>query len=87
MCPRAVFAHAATAAALEARDGSAIVEGKLELGELTLFIDPARILDVCRFLKNELKFVRDRLEALAGEAGRHDRIVLVVKRRGYKSPL
>jgi NADH-quinone oxidoreductase subunit C len=50
--------EAATAAAIEARDSAAIVEGKLEVGELTLVIDPAKILDVCRFLKDELKFVR-----------------------------
>jgi len=30
----------------------------LEVGELTLVIDPAKIVDVCRFLKDELKFVR-----------------------------
>ena len=50
--------EAATAAAIEARDSAAIVEGKLEVGELTLVIDPAKIVDVCRFLKDELKFVR-----------------------------
>ncbi|MEO8657791.1 MAG: NADH-quinone oxidoreductase subunit C [Bryobacteraceae bacterium] len=50
--------EAATAAAIEARDSAAIVEGKLELGELTLVIQPATILDVCRFLKDELKFIR-----------------------------
>ena len=50
--------EAATAAAIEAFDPSAIVEGKRDLGEVTLVIAPDRIVDVCRFLKNELSFVR-----------------------------
>src|SRR4051794_33381596 len=35
-----------------------IVEAKLALGELTLTIDPARIVEVCRHLKQDGKFVR-----------------------------
>lgn len=49
---------AATAAAIDARDCAAIVDGKLELGELTLTIAPEKIVDVCSFLKHELSFVR-----------------------------
>ena len=36
----------------------AILETKEALGETTLMADPARIVDVCRFLKDEEKFVR-----------------------------
>jgi NADH-quinone oxidoreductase subunit C len=36
----------------------AIVEGKLALGELTLYIDPVHIAPVCSHLKNEQMFVR-----------------------------
>lgn len=39
-------------------DDSAIVDGKFQLGELTLFVDPARIVEVCRYLKNERGFNR-----------------------------
>src|SRR5437588_51767 len=35
-----------------------IVEANDALGELTLFIDPARIVEVCRFLKEQRAFVR-----------------------------
>lgn len=50
--------EAATAAAIEAHDGAAIVDGKRELGELTLVIAPGKIVEICRFLKNELTFTR-----------------------------
>jgi NADH-quinone oxidoreductase subunit C len=46
------------AAALEVRIADAIVGGHAEHGEPTLFISPSRIVDVCRFLKDEQKFVR-----------------------------
>lgn len=36
----------------------AAVEGALALGELTLYIDPARIAEVCGHLKREQRFVR-----------------------------
>ncbi len=36
----------------------AITEGALALGELTLYVDPARILEACRHLKDVQKFVR-----------------------------
>ena len=49
---------AATAAAIDARDSAAIVDGKIELGELTLTIAPEKIVDVCTFLKHDLSFVR-----------------------------
>ncbi len=35
-----------------------IVEGSDRLGELTLYVDPAGILDVCRHLRGAQKFVR-----------------------------
>lgn len=50
--------EAATAAAIDAHDSAAIVDGKLELGELTLTIAPEKIVDVCSFLKHDLSFVR-----------------------------
>ncbi len=43
---------------LNDRNGGAIIDGTLALGEVTLFIEPARIVDVCRHLKDEQKFVR-----------------------------
>jgi NADH-quinone oxidoreductase subunit C len=36
----------------------AILETKEALGETTLIADPARIVDLCRYLKSEEKFVR-----------------------------
>lgn len=48
----------AVAAAIEARDTAAIVEGKIEVGEVTLGIAPEKIVDVCRYLKQEQGFVR-----------------------------
>lgn len=46
------------AGALEAYDRSAIVGGTYELGELMLEIDPAKIVDTCRFLKYDQNFIR-----------------------------
>jgi len=46
------------AAAVEAFDSDAIQTGKLERGELTLEIAPAKITSVCGFLKYDQKFVR-----------------------------
>jgi NADH-quinone oxidoreductase subunit C len=46
------------ATALEAYDPRAITGGKHEFNELTLEIDPAKIVAVCRFLRHEQKFVR-----------------------------
>lgn len=46
------------AAALAAWDPQAVLDGKLDRGELTLRIDPTRILAVCRYLKTELQFNR-----------------------------
>jgi NADH-quinone oxidoreductase subunit C len=43
---------------LDGRFTDAIVEASDRLGELTLYIAPARIVDVCRFLKGEQSFVR-----------------------------
>ena len=46
------------AAAIEERHPGAIVDGKDALGELTLWIAPAKIVDVCRTLKDEWHYVR-----------------------------
>ena len=46
------------ARAVETFDCDAVVTGRYDKGELTLEIDPARIVSVCGFLKLELKFVR-----------------------------
>ena len=46
------------AAALEARLPDAIAGGHAEHGESTLFVSPSRIVEACRFLKDEQKFVR-----------------------------
>jgi NADH-quinone oxidoreductase subunit C len=45
-------------AALQARDEAAIVDAVMHAGQLAIFIDPARIVDVCRFLKHERKYTR-----------------------------
>ena len=44
--------------ALETRWPDAITDGHSEHGERTLFIAPARIVDACRFLKEEQGFIR-----------------------------
>ena len=36
----------------------AIVDGQVALGELTLYVDPAQIVEVCRHLKDTQSFVR-----------------------------
>ena len=46
------------AAALNENHSSAITGGHAERGELTILIDPAAIVEVCRFLKNEQEFIR-----------------------------
>jgi len=48
----------AAAAALEAHDPSAIVDGHTDRDEPTLFIAPDKIVDACRFFRAELKFNR-----------------------------
>jgi NADH-quinone oxidoreductase subunit C len=57
MLPDHLREHAA-AAAVEAFDSEAITAARLERGELTLEIAPAKIVSVCSFLKNDQKFVR-----------------------------
>jgi NADH-quinone oxidoreductase subunit C len=52
------------AAGVAEHDPDAIVTGKFERGELTLEIQPARIVSVCRFLKEGQAF--DRLSTVAG---------------------
>ncbi len=46
------------AAALAKSYSDAISDGHDEHGELTIFISPPAIVEVCRFLKNEKKFIR-----------------------------
>jgi NADH-quinone oxidoreductase subunit C len=46
------------AAAVEAFDSDAIRAGKIERGEMTLEIAPAKIASVCGFLKYDQQFVR-----------------------------
>jgi len=46
------------AVALEAYDPEAITGGIYAFGELTLFIDPSRIVRVCEFLKRSESFIR-----------------------------
>jgi len=45
-------------AALEAWDSEALAGGSQDCGETTLWIRPDRIVAVCRYLKEHLKFVR-----------------------------
>lgn len=46
------------AAALEAWDASAILEGGRDFGEIALVLAPGKIREACRFLKQEWKFER-----------------------------
>src|SRR5215472_14639062 len=46
------------ALALHDFDGDALADGKIDRGELTIEIAPGRIVDVCRFLKEQQQFVR-----------------------------
>src|SRR3954469_21688979 len=46
------------AAALEAHDASAIESGAIDVGQLILYIDASRIVDICQFLKQDQKFNR-----------------------------
>ena len=57
MLPEDVKAHP-TAGALQAACGDALVSGKFDRGELTIVVDPEKIVGVCRFLKDQLRFVR-----------------------------
>jgi NADH-quinone oxidoreductase subunit C len=63
MLPESLKEHT-TAASVEAFDADALVTGKFDRGELTLEIAPEKIVRVCQFLKDELKFVR--LSTIAG---------------------
>jgi NADH-quinone oxidoreductase subunit C len=57
MLPDILKDHAA-AAALDAALPGAIAGGHAERNEPTLWIEPARILEVCRYLKDQQQFVR-----------------------------
>jgi NADH-quinone oxidoreductase subunit C len=57
MLPDSLKDHA-VAAALETRLPGAVTGGHAERNEPTLFIAPAQIVEVCRFLKDEQSFVR-----------------------------
>jgi len=52
------------AVALDQRDSQAVTAGKFDRQELTLEIDPLRIVSVCRFLKDEQQF--NRLSSVTG---------------------
>ena len=56
--------HHAVAAALAGRFGEAIAGGHDDKGELTLFIAPSAIADVCRYLKDQEQF--NRLSGITG---------------------
>jgi NADH-quinone oxidoreductase subunit C len=43
---------------LNVRLPGAVADGNTNLGEITVYVDPARIVDVCRHLRNDQKFVR-----------------------------
>ena len=62
MLPEALTEYP-VAVALEARLGGAILGGHSRLNEPTLEIDPAQIVETCRFLKEELQF---RLSGISG---------------------
>lgn len=57
MLPEVLKDHPA-ASALDAAFPEAISSGHNERNEPTLWIEPARILEVCRFLKDQQQFVR-----------------------------
>jgi len=57
MLPEALKDHA-VAGALEGAVPDAITGGHAERNEPTLWIEPARIVQVCRYLKDDQKFVR-----------------------------
>jgi NADH-quinone oxidoreductase subunit C len=57
MLPDNLRDHSA-ALAVEGFDGTALAGGKYDRGELTLEIAPGKIVAVCRFLKENEKFVR-----------------------------
>jgi NADH-quinone oxidoreductase subunit C len=48
----------AEALAVQEFDPAVVLDGTLDRGELTLEIAPERIVDVCRFLKDERQFIR-----------------------------
>jgi NADH-quinone oxidoreductase subunit C len=51
------------AAALEDRDGTFITGGAIHAGQLSLTVDPSRVVEVCRMLKDEMGF---RLSGITG---------------------
>jgi NADH-quinone oxidoreductase subunit C len=61
----------ATASAVAARFPDSVRGGKADLGELTLEVEPAAIVAVCRYLKDELQF--NRLSSVTGVDRLHDR--------------
>jgi NADH-quinone oxidoreductase subunit C len=48
----------AVPAAIEAWDSAVVTGGSHEFGETLLFVQPERIVAVCQYLKNQLKFER-----------------------------
>ena len=47
-----------TAAAVDARFADAVIDGHADRNELTLFIAPSRIVEICKYLKSEQGFIR-----------------------------
>lgn len=45
-------------AALQARDSSSVADAVMHAGQLAVYIDPGKMLDVCRYLKQEQQFTR-----------------------------
>ena len=58
MIPDSLTSKHPLAAALAVKHADAIMDGHDDHGELTLFIAPASILDVCRALRDEFEFNR-----------------------------
>ncbi len=52
------LAHHSSAVALYAWDASAFTGGSCDLGEALLWVSPGRILDVCRFLRDQRAYER-----------------------------
>ena len=56
--PPEALENSPVVAALRARDAASIVNAESRLGEVSLDVDPRSIVDLCRFLKHDQKFIR-----------------------------
>lgn len=84
MLPEAL-AQDALAAAAGARFPDAITGGHNEKGELTLLVDAAHVVEVCRFLKAEQGFVQLTGVTAVDWHPREPRFELVYELRNYKT--